>query len=527
MRNHLIDKSSVFVAILFSTGVALGDFTPIVLTSDSYNCDVVIEKSAPSPCVPVTTASMDTGVTNTGFSWFERGHNTDWPAAGLPEAGAILVSDSAADHRYQFAPNYQTNNAVLVDSSCTHGTLLLTEPAPYSGLSLLTSSAGGHSAVVGYTIRFQDGSAETGSFISIDWISGATPAWSANGRISVTAFTYDIMNSDNPRLYTLDINLTNKTSSIISIEFTYISGLGHNAIFALSGQDNSGAEFNPIGVSGYNQDMIVEASAIKPGWLDRYTSATMDNGTANASKSWYESGYYSPAPETGLPPAGATFTNQLAADHAYKMPASYTNDNAILLDATVSRQSVTFVNRARYGALSLLTASGHGPVTNSCIVNHADGTTETNVFVSPDWFDSAPAAFRANGCVSISTKLVTSLNSGFPALFAVDLPLANTNSPVVSLDLAFKAGGHDSHAAIFAISGAADFSAPVTAPRLSIRRNQDGILLISSTAPGRLQSTAELKGPETLWHDEGPVSQNSEITQLPAGAARFFRVLAP
>jgi hypothetical protein len=187
---------------------------------------------------------------------------------------------------------------------------------------------------------------------------------------------------------------------------------------------------------------------------------------------------------------------------------------------------VTLAKPARYAALSLLTASGHGPVTNICIVNYTDGRSQTNLFVSPDWFDNSPAAFTANGCVSISTKLVTSLRAGFPRLFSVDLPLNNTNIPVTSLSLSFKGGGNDSHAVVFAVSGAAEFAPPITIPRLSIRQNQDGTLAITASGPGTLQSSAALQGPNTVWHDEGPVSPGTSTMHVREGPARFFRVVA-
>jgi len=62
-------------------GMACGGFSPIVLSSSSYNHDVVVENSAPAPVIPgaYTTASMDSGVGNTNYSWYEQGYNTGSP----------------------------------------------------------------------------------------------------------------------------------------------------------------------------------------------------------------------------------------------------------------------------------------------------------------------------------------------------------------------------------------------------------------------------------------------------------------
>src|SRR6266566_9813377 len=78
---------------------ARADFAPIALTSGSYNQDVVVENSAPAPVVAggYTTASMDNGVANSQFSWYEQGYNTTSPATGLPLAGSTFTHQNASD----------------------------------------------------------------------------------------------------------------------------------------------------------------------------------------------------------------------------------------------------------------------------------------------------------------------------------------------------------------------------------------------------------------------------------------------
>src|SRR5215831_3872091 len=167
MRTSLFKPRSILIAITIASSAQAG-YEPIRLTSDSYNHDVIVEKTAPTPVVPVTTASMDNGTANIGFSWFERGYNSDWPATGIPEAGSVLTSDAAADHRYQFAPSYKTNNVILIDSSSQRATLSLAKPAPYSALSFLTSSGGGSKTAIRYTLHYQDDTEESGSIVSQD-----------------------------------------------------------------------------------------------------------------------------------------------------------------------------------------------------------------------------------------------------------------------------------------------------------------------------------------------------------------------
>src|SRR5580765_2594284 len=102
---------------------AYGGFEPIDLAAKSYNEDVVVEKTAPAPVIPVTTASMEEGTANVGTTWFERGYVKEWPATGLPEAGFVLASDLLADHLYQMPFSYKTNNVVLIDAVRTNAVL--------------------------------------------------------------------------------------------------------------------------------------------------------------------------------------------------------------------------------------------------------------------------------------------------------------------------------------------------------------------------------------------------------------------
>src|SRR6267378_5551792 len=109
---------AIFVGAALLSGVAHADFLPIPLTSDSFNQDIVVEKTAPPPLMPVTTASMDGGTANTGFGWYERGYHPVWTSTGLPVAGSTFTRD-VSGHEYLLAPNYKSNNAVMIDSTLT------------------------------------------------------------------------------------------------------------------------------------------------------------------------------------------------------------------------------------------------------------------------------------------------------------------------------------------------------------------------------------------------------------------------
>jgi hypothetical protein len=514
---------SLLIPLAVNVLPARADFEPIALTTNSYSQDIVVERTSPPPVVPVTTASMEQGSSNTGFTWFERGYVTDWPQTGLLQAGSILTSDQGPDHQYQMPFTYQTNNAILIDVEHPQGTATFLIPTNSMALSFLTSS-GGIRDTIQYVAHYGDLGLETGQFVSPNWYSDGDPAWAAYGCVDVTTFVRADLNSYNPRLYSVDVILSNAVGPVTSIDFSLISGIGHTAIFAISGSSSLGEVFDPIEIGGYNKDMVVEASAIKPGFMDSNTTATMDNGTANTRCTWYEKGYYSPAPQTGLPEPGSLVTSDVDASHHFLMPPSYTNANAVLIDSVCSKSVLTLLTPASYSALSFLTASGHGPVTNRCVVSHSDGSSETNTFVSPDWLDNnSPAALRSHGRVSLNTKLTDYVNSDRPRLYAVDVPITNSNKPIAKITLSFGGAGPDAHAVIFAVSGNASTSAP-TRPVLVIESSPAGKLIIRSTQPGRLQSCSALPCAAAAWKDEGPIDQNVTVAP-PAAKTRFYRVM--
>jgi len=530
MQNLTLLKSTKLIApalLLSSLAAASADFTPIPLTSDSYNQDVVVERTAPPPVLPATTATMDSGGFNTNFTWYERGYRNDSPITGLLPAGSLLTSEAVADHEYQFAPSYAENNVILINSGITNGTFTLEKAAAYTMLSFLVSGGNGGGAV-GYTIHYEDGTTQTNRLTCEDWLNGPNPAFTAGGRVNVSTYLF-VVDTINPRLYAQDVVVTQSSVPIVSIEFSYTGGSGQRAIFAVSGVPYDGGGISPIRVSGYNADVVVEASATKPDVLSGATTASMDDGTANVGNTWYERGYYPPKPMTGLPPAGSEVTSACAPDHHYVLASSYAANDAVLLDVDNRRATVSLAVPTQYSALSFLTSAGHGPVTNRCIVNYADGSSQTNNVVSPDWLDAQAAALCGNGRVKLSKRLIDAADSDYPRLYSVDLALENTSSPVKELLFDYVGGPLYSHAAIFAVSGAPVSSPPpVLSPAtLSIIPASDGGWILSSSVPGTLQSATVLKGRDTAWKDEGSISTAVKIGPTAGQPSKFYRVRSP
>src|SRR5262249_6588034 len=147
--------------------------------------------------------------------------------------------------------------------------------------------------------------------------------------------------------------------------------------------------------TGYNKDMVVEAGAPQAGTISGATTASTEAGTANTGRTWYEQGYVPNALATGLPAAGSTITNAAASDHTYTLAASYTANNAVLVDSIVPSATLTPTTPTTFSALSFLGAAANGSVTNDCITAHLDGSYETNRFVMSDWMNNSPIALSA------------------------------------------------------------------------------------------------------------------------------------
>jgi hypothetical protein len=476
--------------VLASASVALADFSPITLTPSTYTHDIVVEKTASAPVIPggYTTASMDGGTNNNGDTWNEAGYFADNPTVGLPVAGSTFTSVSASDHSYKLASDYRANDAVMLDASTTfaRATLTVNSPTAYGALSFLTSGGNG-GCIFRYTVHHQDGSTESGTSPSADWFNGANPAWIANGRVNAQTFTLDNLNSENPRLYSKDVSLSNVSSPITSIDLEYVSSAAgaHTCIMAVSGAAAVSGAYNPIEVTGYNADIVVEKEATQQHPLTDVVSATMDSGIGLTLFTWYEQGYATNAPNTGLPTAGSTLTSTNAAEHQYVLAPTYGGNNAVLIDADNSSAVLTFQTPKSYAGFSLLGATANGGVTLSYDVHHTDGSIESGTVPIKDWFNNTPAAYTVNGRVNVETALLDNVNNNNPRLYSADFAITDTTTPVDSITLTFLDGGATAHAAILAVSGSSGAVAPVFAVQpLPVKLNPGESATLTGTVSG-------------------------------------------
>lgn len=218
--------------------------------------------------LPVT-ANMDTG-TSTGrpqHVWYERGFNTIKPETGLPSAGIPFQSQSHSNHWYLLAPYTNLNALLITRASDSQGQFTLASAAAYSELSFLVS-AGWGPVSLNVIVHHRDQTIQTNILRVDDWANSTNFAWIAHGRLDLATRRFDPIDTNYWRLYARQIALTNTTSPVTHIEFVRRPNqpLGNAAVFGVSG--STGHDFTPISVSGFNHDVVIEAS---------YTAFTIPN----------------------------------------------------------------------------------------------------------------------------------------------------------------------------------------------------------------------------------------------------------
>jgi hypothetical protein len=478
-------------------------WVPIALGINSLNQDVVVEKVAAAalPLPASTTATMDGGTNNTGYTWYERGFNTNLPSSGLVPAGFSFTSAgdtlNGMTHTFRMPPSYTANNAVMIDPAHSNASFTVTPATGFIGVSLLATTSYGP-VTYNWTVNYTDGNTESGTFVVPDWSGGAAnQAFTANGAYSPQGETFEWFSINNPRLYQIDITLAYSSSSTIStISLVWAGGnaLAHTAFFAVSASSDYIDYTTPLTITGFNQDIVVEAATPTAEHLVAVTTATFDTGLGNSGNTLYEQGYNTNAPATGMPAAGSVLTNS-SGNHVYLLAPSWQGPNAAFIDAQ-NPASLTLAAPGPRSSLSFLTCSANGPTTLDYTINFSGGTTQTGSFSSPDWFNKTGWVFDANGRVNIDNATFNNVAVTNGNLFAVDVTVAATNlsKTINSVGLKYNSAAVG-RAFVFALSGASTLSAnpdsattlanvPVTIPPLTNDFDPSGFTIaIASVSP--------------------------------------------
>ncbi|HEX4590361.1 MAG TPA: PEP-CTERM sorting domain-containing protein [Gemmataceae bacterium] len=180
----------------------------------------------------------------------------------------------------------------------------------------------------------------------------------------------------------------------------------------------------PIPVSGYTDDVIGDAVGTASGT----TTATIDFGFEPEDNNvFFEHGYVTGGPSTGLPPTGAIVTS---ATRVYQL-GPISGNNSLRITRTNPAGTLTLVAPAREAALSLLLTAGdaltRGNVgfLGSVTVNWSDGQSSTFPYRVYDWWENMtpvpPPGVAIGGLnrVDRATGMPIALDGNVHALFAI------------------------------------------------------------------------------------------------------------
>ncbi len=218
---------------LFKTLPASATYSPIGVTGFTQS---LIVPAGTASATGTITATMDDGVLKGGDTFFEQGADASNPTAGLPASGSTFVSQNDPNHIFQMQ-SYSGPDALLLGAANPTGTLTLTQPQAYGGLSILVADGNGNEPF-DVTVNFANGTSETiDGAVSPDWFNNGTVAWTAQERIDVDNGSFE-NDGNNPNLYQVDLGLNDQVDPISSLTFTFDGASGDSsnmAIFAVSG----------------------------------------------------------------------------------------------------------------------------------------------------------------------------------------------------------------------------------------------------------------------------------------------------
>lgn len=478
--HHSLKGLIAFTLLLAVPGLMRAQpFNPVPLTQNSYTFSIVVPASAIEPEPECVGAFVGDGTTMKDNTFYEQGLYTPIVGAtyynsGIPFHNTVFTNINNANATFLMPPSYApgSNDDLMIVSGqygyFPSGTFTLNTPTTAKSLALLDTGGNGGCTVT-WIVTCQNGNTQTGSFSVPDWFTGgAAVAWGCNGRVdpngNLNNLNSSTVNNNAPYMYQTVISGLTNTSPIVSIELDYASGGGVDNFFAVSTSTDN-VHYSPAPVTGFNIGTVVGDTVPYP------VNATMDNGTnlANPGNTWFENGYYAADYNYGLPASGSSFASFSQPTHTYQMGNYLTND-AILIDANHTNANVTPVTAGPYYGLAFLTAGGdiggNNVMTNLCIIQHADGVNETNLFYGYDWFNqSLPTAiaWESNGRVYMNSRGLNNLgNAGLPYLFESYFALEDSSSPVTNIVVRYLTSpAGNSTTFIMAVSGATQPVAPL------------------------------------------------------------------
>jgi hypothetical protein len=230
------------------------------------------------------------------------------------------------------------------------------------------------------------------------------------------------------------------------------------------------AQLSPVAATGWNRDIVVEATASPP-----YNTVAMSFDVPN-NYAFYESAL--PGSSKGLPLFGG-FTSVLDSTPGQFQP--YTGNNALFMNATAPSGTLTLLPAAQrpYNRLAIFAVSANGGGTGTLVLNFSDGSSSSAIsYNAQDWFFvTANNALNNLGRVTL-TGAIDDGSAGNPRIYQTNIDLTpaglNLNGQSV-VSITFNKPATANTSVVVAISGevnaalsgaccASDGSCTVTSP---------------------------------------------------------------
>jgi autotransporter-associated beta strand protein len=206
-----------------------------------------------------------------------------------------------------------------------------------------------------------------------------------------------------------------------------------------------------IAATGYNQDVIAEASATDPTLA---TTVPFDGTNTTASNNdFYENGFGNAAAQgTGLPAGDTPIVSATNPSVSFQLQP-YNANNVSLMPSAGSTVTLQLLSPASFQSLNILAAGANGGGTVVVTLHFADGSTNTLTMIVPDWFNNPNAAYIAGGRIQRSSGATVQVLPNEARLYEFDFLLAPTDQFNILKSIQFTETSGNV-AGIFAISGA-------------------------------------------------------------------------
>lgn len=342
--------------------------------------------------------------------------------------------------------------------------------------------------------------------------TGAEPLfylWHKNGRVVLgqTNDTFVFNNASPTDTGSYTVSVQNSSGNVSSeVARLQVNGLS--------------TRINPIALTGWNQDVVLEDSA--------FPAYTADFDTFGSL--WFEAGWNGHS--DGLP-SSLTFTSQFNPAVTFQF-RPYTTNNVLRLDTSVSGMTgtLTLVTPAPYRSLAILASSGNGRGSGQVVLNFVDGTSISNLsFIALDWYDfSTNLALAGLGRrdSALPPPGYGTAGTGF-GFFETDLDLVTLGLDRKFLkSLTFTKPANPSVTGIFSVSGepskVAEFTSVTQLPDGRAQLN----LSIFPELVYRIDSSTNL----TDWTPMVSIASPSGMLQFTDKAftnqtQKFYRAVAP